>query len=181
MPMIQRFITLLIGLLLITDCFADEQRIQTRFESKNGEYSVQYKMSNWILTDKSGSGKYKLQDQGFKSMTIFVSNNGQNIVVIDDFMEGHIIGDRKSCWIFKNGILSQSYNLKNLISDTCNISRSIWHISWCIEDFGFIDNQSHFSISTYEMTDFVIDLTTAVPFLQFASVVFIKNARLEIL
>lgn len=158
--MIQRFITILIGLLLITDCFADEQRIQTRFESKNGEYSVQYKKSKWNLTDKSGSVKYKFQDHGFTSMTIFVSDNGQNIVVIDDFMERHTIGDRKALWIYNNGILSQSYRLKDLLSDTCNISMSVWHTDWCIEGFGFINNQSHFSISTYELTDYVFDLTT---------------------
>lgn len=158
--MIQRFITILIGLLLIIDCFADEQRIQTRFESKNGEYSVQYKKSKWILIDKSGSVKYKFRDQGFTSMTIIVSDNGQNIVVIDDFMEGHIIGDRKAVWIFNNGILSQSYRLKDLLSDTCNISMSVWHTVWCIESFGFIDNQNHFSISTFELTDYVFDLTT---------------------
>ncbi|MEI7492177.1 MAG: hypothetical protein WCK92_12315 [Bacteroidota bacterium] len=159
-PMMQNFIIILISLLFLTDCFADEQRIQTRFESKNKEYSVQYKKSKWILTDKSGSVKYKFQDQGFTSMTLFASNNGQKIVVIDDFMEGHIIADRKALWIFTNGILAQTFKLKDLIGDTCNISMSIWYTGWCIEDFGFIDNQDHFSISTYELTDFVFDLNT---------------------
>lgn len=158
--MIKRLLLILISLLLITACFADEQRIQTKFESKNGKYSAQNKKSKWILTDKSGSVKYEFQDHGFTSMTIFISNDGHNVIVIDDFMEGHIIGDRKALWIISNGILSKSYRLKDLLSDTCNISKSIWHTDWCIEDFGFIDNQLHFSISTYELTDFVFDLTT---------------------
>jgi hypothetical protein len=158
--MIKRFITILIGLLLITDCFADEQRIQTIFESKNGEYSVQYKKSKWILTDKSGSVKYKFQDQGFTSMTIFVSNNGKNIVVIDDNMEEKKIGNRNAIWIFNSGKLSRSYKINELLNDTCNVSLSVWHIDWCLGDFGFNDNQSHFLISTYEMTDYTFDLRT---------------------
>ncbi len=158
--MIQQFVTTLIGLLLITNCFADDQRIQTRFESNNGVYSVQYKINEWHLTDNSGLVKYKFQDHGFTSMTMLVSDNGQNIVVIDDFMEGHTIGDKKAIWIYNNGILSQSYKLKDLINDSCNVSKSIWHTDWCIDNFGFTDSQSRFSISTYELTDYVFDLAT---------------------
>ena len=50
--------------------------------------------------------------------------------------------------------------MNQLVSDTCNISKSIWHNEWCLENFDIIDNESHFTLSTYEMTDFIFDLTT---------------------
>ena len=158
--MFKRVILFFIGVIFIIDCFADEQRLQTKFESRNGEYSIKYQKKKWVLADRKGSVKYSLKDQGFTSMTIFVSDNGQNIVVIDDDIEVHKIGERRALWIYNKGKLSKSYKLTDLINDTCNISRSIWHTSWCYEDYGFIDNQSHFSISTYELSELVFDLST---------------------
>ncbi len=156
----KRIYTFLIGLTLIVDCFADEQRLQLKFESNNGKYSIGYKNKKWVLTDKKGSVKYSIQDHGFGSMTIFVSDNGQNIVVIDDFMEGHNIGSRNAIWFYKFGKLVKSHRLNELISDTCNVSKSIWHTGWCIENYGFVDNQEHYTVSTYELTDFVFDLAS---------------------
>jgi hypothetical protein len=156
----RRIVILLIGLVFIFDCFADEQRSQTSFESKNGEYSIKYQRKNWILTDKKGSIKYKLKDCGFTSMTIVVSDNGENIVVIDDFMEGQKIGDRNTLWLYKNGKLLKSYKLTELITDTCNVSKSIWHTEWSFGNFELTDNQNHFSFTTYELSEIIVDLTT---------------------
>ena len=158
--MIKRIFLLLIGLVFMFDCFADEQRLQTKFESKNGEYSIKFQKNKWMLADRKGSVKYSLKDQGFKSMTIFISDNGQNVVIIDDGMEGYEIGERKALWIYNKGILSKSFKLTELLNDTCNISRSIWHTNWCYGNFEFADNQNHFSLTTYELSEIEFDLTT---------------------
>jgi len=156
----KRIFILLTVFILTICCFADEPRTRTKFESKNGNSSIIYRNGKWILGDVTSLEKYKIDDEGFKSMTIFVSNNGQNIVVIDDFMEGHKIGNRNTIWFYNNGKLVKSYRMNELVSDTCNISKSIWHNEWCLENFDIIDNESHFTLSTYEMTDFIFDLTT---------------------
>ena len=158
--MFRQIFILFIGLLLIFDCFADEHRLQTRFESKNGEYSIKYQKKKWVVTDKKGSAKYKFKDFGFTSMTILVSDNGQNIVVIDDFMESHKIKDRNVLWLYKKGKLLKSYKLTELINDTCNVSKSVWHTDWSYGNFEFTDIQNHFSLTTYELSEIVFDLTT---------------------
>jgi len=156
----RRILILLIGLVFIFDCFADEQRSQTSFESKNGKYCLKYQRKKWVLTDKEGSIKYKLKDCGFTSMTIVVSDNGENIIVIDDFMEGHKIEKRNTLWLFKKGKLLKSYKLTELITDTCNVSRSIWHTEWSYGNFELTDNQNHFSFTTYELSEIIVDLAT---------------------
>ncbi|MDD2799544.1 MAG: hypothetical protein PHV20_13215 [Bacteroidales bacterium] len=156
----RRIFLLLIGLIFIFDCFADEQRSQSKFESKNGEYSIKYQKKKWILTDKKGSVRYKLKDFGFTSMTILVSDNGQNIVVINDYIEGHKIGKKNALWLYQKGKLLKSYKLTELINDTCNVAQSIWHTNWSYGNFEFTDNLNHFSLTTYELSEILFDLTT---------------------
>lgn len=156
----KRIFISMIAMFLFLNCFADEQRLNTEFKSKNGEYSIRYQMNKWVLTGKRSALKYGIADHGFKSMTILISNNGRNVVVIDDFMQGHEIGNRNALWFYEKGKLVKSYKLKDLLNDTCNVSKSIWHTTWCLDDFDFSDNESHLSVSTYEMTDFVFDLKT---------------------
>jgi hypothetical protein len=158
--MIKQMLILFIGLVFIFDCFADEPRFESKFESSNGEYSIQLHKNKWVLTNRKGFIKYSIKDNGFTSMTIFVSDNGQNIVIMDDYMEGRNVGERNALWIYKKGKLVKSYKLSDLLNDTCNISRSIGHLTWSYEDYGFIDKESQFSFSTYELSEFIFDLST---------------------
>jgi hypothetical protein len=93
-------------------------------------------------------------------MTIFVSNSGQNVVIIDDFMQQQTIGKRTVLWIYNQGELKTSYKLTEIIKDTCNISLSIWHATWCIDDYGFKNDEKEFSLSTYEFFELTFDLET---------------------
>jgi len=154
----KRTFILLIGLLFIFNSFADEPRLQTIFESKNGEYSIKYQKQEWKLTNKKGTEKYRIKDRGFTSMTILISDDGQKLVVIDDNMEGQKIGERNAIWLYNNGTLIKTYKLTELVTDTCNISKSIWHIEWNIGDFEFDENQNQIQLSTYEMNNIKINL-----------------------
>lgn len=157
--MFRRIFILFIGFTFIFNCFADEPRFQTKFESKNGEYTINYHNKIWILRDKAGSPKYKLRDLNFTSMTIFVSDNGKNIAIIDDFMEGHTIANRNALWFYRNGKLLRSYKLTELIIDTCNVGKSIWHTNWSYDNFEFSENQNHITLTTYELSEIEFDLT----------------------
>lgn len=137
--------------------FADEQRLTTLFKSENGKYSIKYSKKKWHLTNEFGKVIYSIQDKHYTSMTIFVSNDGQRLVVIDDFMEGHQIKDRPALIFFQNGTLTTSYKLREILSDTCNVTKSIWHTTWSLEDFGFSKNDSTFSIATFEFNEFEFD------------------------
>lgn len=155
-----RFITSIIFFLIAIECFADEQRIQTKFESPNKDYSIQCGKKKWIVKDKFGKPLYKIVDQGFTSMTIFLSDDGQKVLVINDFMEGHQIGKRNAIWIFNKGKLLNSFRFIDLIQDSCNVASTIWHTIWCLDDIKFINNQTQFSVSTFEFSDIIFDLNT---------------------
>lgn len=158
--MIKQTLLLFLGLVSIFDCFADAPRFETKFESSNGEYSMQLHKKKWILTNRNGFLKYSIKDNGFTSMTVLISDNGQNIVVINDCMGDRNIGENTALWIYKKGKLLKSYKLSELLNDTCNISRTTEGIIWTYGDYGFVDKQSHFSFSTYELSEFIFDLST---------------------
>ncbi|WP_407522496.1 hypothetical protein PDL71_14965 [Lacibacter sp. MH-610] len=142
---------------LNTPGFADEQRLRTAFKSKNGQYTIKLNKNKWQLRNKKGKVLYSIPDNSYTSMTILVSDNGENLVVINDFVEGFQFQNRIGLRFFNNGTLSKNYMITDLIADSCNISQSVWHSSWLVEDFGFIKSDSSFSIATYEFNEFEFD------------------------
>lgn len=137
--------------------FADEQRVQTLFKSENGKYSFQYSKKKWKLKDETGKVQYYIKDMGYTSMTIFVSNDGQRIVIINDFVEGHKIDQKSALIFFLKGEMTSLYKLTDILSDTSNVSLTIWHTLWSLEDFKFIQTDSIFSLATFEFYEFEFD------------------------
>ena len=148
---------LFLFLLIIHPLTADEQRITTFFESENKEFSLELKKGKWNLSNDKGKKLYSFKNKNYESQSIFISNDGEKIVVINDYMEGHIISDRIALSFYNKGKLQKEYRLTELVTDTTNIDRTIWHTIWCIEDFGFQKNDSLFSIATFEFREFLFD------------------------
>ena len=113
--MIKQTLLLFLGLVSIFDCFADAPRFETKFESSNGEYSMQLHKKKWILTNRNGFLKYSIKDNGFTSMTVLVSDNGQNIVVINDCMGDRNIGENTALWIYKKANYLKVTNFQNYL------------------------------------------------------------------
>ena len=137
--------------------FADEQRVQTLFKSENKKYALQYSRKKWKLIDETGKVQYTIKDKGYTSMTIFVSNDGQRIVIVNDFMEGYKIGKRSALLFFLKGQMTADYKITDIISDTTNVTLTIWHTIWSLEDFKFIQTDSIFSLATFEFNEFEFD------------------------
>ncbi len=150
-------ITIFLLIFSTTISFADQQRLNTLFKSENGKYSIKYSKKKWHLINEFGKKIYSIPDKNYTSMTIFISNDGQRLVVIDDFMEGHLIKERPALIFFQNGKLTTSYKLKDILTDTCNVTKSIWHTMWSLEDFGFSKTDSTFSMATFEFNEFEYD------------------------
>lgn len=152
---------LLIGSINLT--FADEPRMITEFFSNDSSHVIKYDLKkNWILKDNNGQIISKIKNEKFTSMTIRVSNDGNSIVVIDDFVEGHVISDRIGLWIFYKGELIKKYKLIELINDTCNVSFSVWHIDWLVNNYDFNQDQSKFEFATNEFYNCSVDLVSGV-------------------
>jgi hypothetical protein len=137
----------------VTIAIADEQRITTLFKSENGEYSLQLNKKTWVLKNKKGKKIYSILNSGYESMSILVSNDGQKLVVIDDFMEGHRIGERNALIFFYKGKLTKSHKMIELVKDTCNVTLTIWHTIWQLNDFAFSKSDSTFVIATFEFNE----------------------------
>jgi hypothetical protein len=155
-----RTILTLLCLFCIKFALADEPRMTTSFKSTNGKFSLQYAKKRWRLKDASGRVLYSIRDYGYTSMTIFVSNDGQRLTVIDDFMEGQIIEQRAALLFYNNGKLIHSYKLTDLVKDTCNVAFSVWHTMWSIDDYGLKDHDSTFSVATFEFNEMEFDTFT---------------------
>lgn len=144
---------------IINLIFADEPRIRTEFFSSDSTYILKFDMEkNWILKDKNDQIIYKITDENFTSMTIRVSNDGNSIVIIDDFAENHIIKDRIGLWVYHKGVLLKKYKFIDLLDDTCNVALSVWHIDWLVNDYDFNLDQSDFEFSTNEFYNYKVDL-----------------------
>ncbi len=147
-------------LFLSKPSFADDFRSRTLFKSENGKYFFQYSKKKWKLIDETGKVHYSIKDMGYTSMTIFVSNDGQRIVILNDFMQGHRIGQRPALIFFLKGQMTSLYKLKDILSDTCNVSLTVWHTKWSLQDFKFIQTDSIFSLATFEFNEFEFDTFT---------------------
>jgi hypothetical protein len=105
---------------------------------------------------------YTLKDYSFTSMTIIVSNDGMRLTVIDDNMEGNIMGHRPALQFFYKGKLLKSYETPALVKDTFNVAYSVWHISWCLGDFGLKNRDSTFQLATFEFNEMEFNTFTGV-------------------
>ena len=108
---------------MVTLSFADEQRLNTEFKSANGRFSCTLiDPSTWVITDEmTNDSLYWIHDEEFTSMTILISNDGCNLIVIDDFPGNWMLTDRTLLFIFRNGKLLKKYKGNDLISDTCSV------------------------------------------------------------
>lgn len=153
-------LTILIIFIFQQISFADEQRLTTIFKSKNGKYSLKYKKKQWTIVNEHNKALYRIKDKNYTSMTIFVSDDGTRTIIINDYVEGHQIGQSSGLIFFLNGKEIANYKITDLISDTCNITKSIWHTEWSLEDFSFTKKDSIFSLATFDFNEFEFDTYT---------------------
>jgi len=150
----------LIFIVILVSCFihlsiADEPRIRTEFFSKDSVYTIKYNLNkNWILKDNKGKIISKINDENFASMTIRISNDGNSIIVIDDFAEERIIKNRTAVWFFYKGNLTKKYKFTDLITDTCNITYSKWHLIWLVSSYDLNESQNLFEFATNEFFEY---------------------------
>jgi hypothetical protein len=145
---------LILFLLIANLTFADEPRISTLFKSENQKFILQLSKNNiWLLKNSNGTTVYSIKDKNYTCMSALISNDGNKIVVINDFVEGHKVKQTMALTFYYRGRLVREYKLEDLIDDSTNVSLSIWHTTWCIDDFGFEMSDSVFSIATYEFNE----------------------------
>ncbi|NBB30060.1 hypothetical protein [Cellulophaga sp. BC115SP] len=142
----------------IGNAWADEPRNQTVIRSRNEQFTFKLKKNNWNMTDSKGNLLYSIPEKGFAAMSVFITNDGKNVVVMDDLISGGKITKKTALRFFHEGKQVMSYSLTDLVKDSCNIIRTGQYVKWTLEDFDLAKNDSTFSLATFEFNE--IDFNT---------------------
>jgi len=133
---------------------ADEPRYRDSFSSRNKAFTIKLEGKVWNLRNTKGETLYSLKDSGYTSQTILVSDNGEQLIIIDDYINGHNIPDAPVLKFYNNGRLVHSYRFADLVGSYCYCSYSVSHIRWVLFDFSLSTNDSLFNLATYELYEY---------------------------
>ena len=160
---------LIIVLFLITifcdSSFSDEPRNRNHFFSENKQFELKLfsksdTLENWKMIDlKNDSILYEV-NEAFSSKTLLINSNSTYIVEIDDFSESNWEDDPIVLAFYREGILTKSYRLSDLLKNKYNITVSVSHFFWFPEDQILKINNGEFKIKTYELVNYTFDITT---------------------
>lgn len=146
--------------------FGDDPRYSSSFKSQNEQYilSVENFLRNnrqlekWTLRNINNNVIYDFQYH-LSDCTVFISNDGRNIIAIDDFSFGFISNNEIVLTFFRDGILIREYTLGDLLDDIGNTTLSASHFKWTFRDTFILEN-NYFRFMTFELYEYVIDSNT---------------------
>lgn len=157
-------VPILLILLALFPAKIDEPRYKGSFVSENGKYefkqtTMYVQPVTWALFEK-GKDKplYQLTGQ-FGDRTVFVSNDGVTLVVIDDWSARPHSKDLDVLLFYQNGTLKKKYLLGDLLKDQSNVSASVSHFWWMITEKHFV-RDGKLTFKTLELVDYEIDCLT---------------------
>lgn len=169
-------IILILFLINIVNCYADEPRYCNKFISSNKLYefkisevkndsvlidNVYYKESReikWGLFNRISKKKIYEIETVASEKTAYVSNNGDYVVIINDWPSEKPDDNLEMISIYKKGSLVKSIKLNEILNCGYNISSSVSHFSWTVGDPKISFAAKNISFQTYELNEIVIDL-----------------------
>ncbi|GHA62320.1 hypothetical protein [Pontibacter akesuensis] len=172
--------------LLTLQGLADEGRYRRSFKSENYAYELrmlthkygmvmfpngkEYKAvieTTWGLYDVISSRQLYTVKGDFSSKTVHVSNDGKNLVVIDDYSEEIPSPELKVLEFYAGGKLLNAYILGELLCSCRNISESVYHFDWFADseltyapDPKFNYDMQKLAITTFELVRYQFDVET---------------------
>lgn len=170
-------ITIFLSLTFFT-IHADEPRHTNKFLSSNEKFSFvltetkkdsslfngkYYQTTNefkWsVIRSNSKEKLYEIETTaGHKSA--FISNDGQFVVVINDWPSESPNDTLEIISIFKTGLLVKKFRLNEVLARTFNISKSVSHFTWAINYPIVTFNSDEIIFTTFELNDFKIKIST---------------------
>jgi|GEM_PF-4627157 len=113
----------------------------------------------WGLYDLRTNEKlYTIKNDSLfiETKTARISDNGENVVIVDDYSGAFGIPNFEVVYFYKKEKLLKTLTLGNLLDNMCSVSYSVSHMTWCF-DFNFLTDNS-FKIKTYEYFNYRFDL-----------------------
>lgn len=141
---------------------ADDGRYRDFFSSRNKAFSIKLEGNIWYLRNVKGDTLYSLKDSGYATQSIFVSNNGEKLVIIDDYIDDLNIPAGPVLRFYNNGRLINSYRFADLVSSYCYCTHTVSHVRWILFDFSLSVNEDTFSLATYELYEYEFNIDGAI-------------------
>lgn len=159
----------LIVILLLSSllAWADEPRYQNSFLSTNGKYEANLQKDRaWRLIEKAtGKELYQFNDYyhdgiWFSSMTLVISDDGRNVVAVNDYAENYGQQDfRKNpevLFFFRDGKQFKTYRLLD-VADPRFMEFSVSHFDWLFSanKLSIVDSKIEFT--TFDMNHYIFN------------------------
>src|SRR5438045_3546654 len=111
------FVALIVSPVLVR---ADKPRSVDVFTSANGKYELRLvdyvRIQKWSLIEKATKKELYSITERLSSFTVFVSDDGNRLVVVDDFCEGWPAGNRMLVSFYLNGKPIKKYLFGDLLA-----------------------------------------------------------------
>jgi hypothetical protein len=160
-----RHLTILALFLFALAVKGDEPRFRNSFTSPNGKYELRYESGqlsrqSWSLVEKpAGTVRYQVVGE-FGSRTVLLTDDGVNLVVIDDFSERRPGPELDVLMFYRDGIQIKKYSLGDLLRDPGNIESSVSHFRWFFHPETFPVRGSKLKLKTFELLNYEFDIRT---------------------
>lgn len=144
---------------------ADEPRFRNVFSSANGKYELRLKSGhsskqNWSLVEKAtGKVLYRVTGE-FSSRTVLLSDDGVNLVAIDDYSSRSAGDDLDVLTFYRDGTKIKNYSLGELLSDVSNVQSSVSHFQWFFRPEALSIVDSRLTLRTFELVNYEFDART---------------------
>ena len=144
---------------------ADEPRYTESFTSPNGKYVFRSKPNiqgdkNWILIEKDTKKVLYEFDESFGYFTVLVSNDGKNLVAIDDYSIRKSEDDPEVLRFFVDGKEVKAYKLSEVLETPQRVKQTVSHFLWIKKPFPLTISDSKLAFTTYEQSNFVFNINT---------------------
>jgi hypothetical protein len=113
----------------------------------------------WGLYDTETKQKlYTIKNDSLfiETKTAIISNDGQNIVIIDDYTGGFGYKGFEIITFYEKDKLIKRLHLGDLIQNMCSVSYSVSHMTWCSRDFEF-NESNEITIKTFEFYNYTFN------------------------
>lgn len=113
----------------------------------------------WGLYDTETNQKlYTIKNDtlSIQMKTAIISNDGQNIVIIDDYSGGFALQELEILTFYQRDQKIKSLKLGEILENMCSVTYSVSHMRWCSRDFKF-NHKNEFIINTYEFYNYTFD------------------------
>lgn len=126
----------------------------------NGKYYQTANEFKWsVIKNNSKEKLYEIETTaGHKSA--FISNDGQFVVIINDWPNESPNDSLEIISIYKNGRPVKKFRLNEILANTFNISKSVSHFTWTIDYPIVAFNSDEVKFTTFELNDFKIKIST---------------------